>query len=141
MAEDVKTIKSAEEIKKLMKSQEPVVIFYYAEWCPHCKVMQQPFKQLRDENKGEGEFVRMESNDIPEDIKSKFAGYPFFVKVQGGEVVNKANGSMSKDQLKSKLLGPPTGGRRRRLSRRGLSRRRLTRRLRRGTRKSSHRSL
>jgi thioredoxin-like negative regulator of GroEL len=127
----MKEVKDPEEIKKLMKSQEPVAIFYYAAWCPHCKVMHEPFEQLEKEDKGKTKFVKMESEDIPDEFG--ISGYPRFVKVESGKVKKQVDGEMSKDELKSKLLdGGLRGGKRR------LSRRRLTRRLRRGTRKSSH---
>jgi thioredoxin-like negative regulator of GroEL len=99
----MKEVTDANEIKKLMKSKEPVAIFYYAAWCPHCKVMHQPFEELEKEDKGKTKFVKMESEDIPEDLGIQ--GYPHFVMVKAGKVVKTASGEMPKDQLKKKLFG------------------------------------
>lgn len=130
----MKEIKDDAEIKKLMKSKEPVAIFYYAAWCPHCKVMHEPWSQLEKEEKGKTKFVKMESEDIPDDLG--ITGFPHFVLVKNGSVANTVDGEMSKDELKTKLLGGSgvglafaNGGRRRRTR---------ARRLRRTVRKVKH---
>ena len=104
----MKEITDADEIKKLMKSKEPVAIFYYADWCPHCKVMHQPFEELEKEEKGKTKFVKMESEDIPSELG--VTGYPQFMMVKGGKVVASVAGEMSKEELKSKLLGSQSAG-------------------------------
>lgn len=130
----MKEVKKAEEIKKLMHSEEPVAIFYYAAWCPHCKVMHGPWKELEKEDGGKTKFVKMESEDIPSELG--ISGYPHFVYVKGGRVQKEAGGEMSKDELKQKLFGGSgvglafaNGGRRRRTR---------TRRGRRTVRKITH---
>lgn len=124
----MKEIKKAEDIKKLMNSEEPVAIFYYAAWCPHCKVMHEPWKQLEHEEKGKAKFVKMESEDIPSELG--ISGYPHFVYVKGGRVQAEVGGEMTKEQLKTKLLGGGSNGGRRRRTR--------TRRGRRTVRKIPH---
>lgn len=130
----MKEVKKADEIKKLMSSEEPVAIFYYAAWCPHCKVMHEPWKVLEKEDGGKTKFVKMESEDIPSELG--ISGYPHFVFVKSGRVQKETGGEMSKDELKKKLFGGSgvglafaNGGRRRRTR---------TRRGRRTVRKISH---
>jgi thioredoxin 1 len=109
----MKEVKKADEIKKLMASESPVAIFYYAAWCPHCKVMHEPWKELEKEDGGKTKFVKMESEDIPSELG--ISGYPHFVLVKSGRVQAEASGEMSKDELKTKLMGGfANGGRRRR---------------------------
>ena len=127
----MKEIKDSGEIKKLMKSKEPVAIFYYAAWCPHCKVMHEPWNDLEKEEKGKTKFVKMESEDIPSELGIN--GYPHFVMVKGGKVQAEASGEMSKEQLKQKLLGGSANG--------GSRRRPRTLRHRRRVRKVPHRTL
>lgn len=117
----MKEVKDSGEIKKLMSSKEPVAIFYYASWCPHCKVMHEPWNELEKEEKGKAKFYKMESEDIPSEIG--ITGYPHFVMVKEGKVKSQASGEMSKDELKKKLLGGfLLGGRRRRTRSRRLRR-------------------
>ena len=121
----MKEVKKPDEIKKLMSSEEPVAIFYYAAWCPHCKVMHQPWKELEKEDDGKTKFVKMESEDIPSELG--ISGYPHFVYVKSGRVQKETDGEMSKDELKEKLFGGFGGGRRRRS--RTLRRRRTVRKV------------
>lgn len=121
----MKEVKKPDEIKKLMSSEEPVAIFYYAAWCPHCKVMHQPWKELEKDDGGKTKFVKMESEDIPSELG--ISGYPHFVYVKSGRVQKETDGEMSKDELKEKLFGGFGGGRRRRS--RTLRRRRTVRKV------------
>jgi hypothetical protein len=85
--------------------------------------MHKPFEELEKEEKGKAKFIKVESENIPEELgKSSF---PEFELREKKKVKKSTGGEMSKDELKSKLFGA-TGGRRRR----------LTRRHRRGTRRS-----
>lgn len=125
----MKEVTDKDEIKKLMKSKEPVAIFYYAAWCPHCKVMHEPWSELEKEEKGKTKFVKMESENVPSDLSvPQMNGYPHFVLVKNGAVTKTVGGEMPKEELKSKLFGGSRGGRRRTRARR----------LRRTVRKVSH---
>lgn len=124
----MKEITSKEEIEELLKSKKPVAMFMYASWCPHCKVMHEPWSELEKEEKGKTKFVKMESEDIPDDLG--ITGFPHFVLVKNGSVAKTAGGEMSKDELKKQLFGGSGGSRRTR-----------SRGLRRGIRKVAHRTL
>ena len=124
----MKELKTKEDIEEVLKSKEPVAMFMYAAWCPHCKVMHQPWSELEQENSNI-KFCKMESENIPEDMG--ITGFPTFIYVKDGSVKKKVSGEMSKEELKKQLLGGLRGGR--------SKRRRIgTRRLRRGVRKISH---
>lgn len=120
----IKEVTDEKEIKDLLKSKEPVAIFFYAAWCGHCKAMKQPWENLNQQKK-DVQFVKMESEDIPKDIG--ITGYPHFVLVKNGSIVKTAEGEMPEDQLNTKLFGGLRGGRRTR-----------SRRLRRTVRKITH---
>lgn len=123
----MKEVKDSDDIKQLMKSKEPVAIFYYASWCPHCKVMHEPWSELEKEDNGKTTFVKMESEDVPSELG--ISGYPHFVLVKNGSVAKSVDGEMPKDKLKKQLFGGLRGGR---------SRRTRSRRLRRTVRKVTH---
>jgi thiol-disulfide isomerase/thioredoxin len=112
----MKTVKS-EELKKLLKSQTPVAVFYFMETCPHCIPMHAPWNELSGENPNI-KFVKIESADVPSEMG--ITGFPHFEVLNVGSK-KQADGQMSKDELKKKLFGK-LGGR--------LFRRRKTRRLR-----------
>ncbi len=121
--EQMKELKSKEDVKKVLKSSKPVAVFFYMETCPHCIVMHKPWEELEEEG-SDIEFVKVESEHVPSELG--ITGYPHFVLVKGGTQVASADGEMTKDDLKSKLLG-------------GTKRRRTLRGARRG-RKVAHRS-
>lgn len=111
----MKTVKS-EELKKLLKSQTPVAVFYFMETCPHCIPMHAPWDELSRE-KPDTKFVKIESADVPSEMG--ISGFPHFEYINGSKKV--ADGQMSKEDLKKKLFGKLGGV---------LLRRRKTRRLR-----------
>ena len=130
----MKEVKDSDEIKELMKSKKPVAIFYYAAWCPHCKVMHEPWEKM-EKMSGDVDFYKMESEDIPDELG--ISGYPHFVYVKDGNVKKSVSGEKGDDSmededraklLKKELLGGLRGGRRRT----------RTRRLRRTRRKVLH---
>ena len=133
----MKEVTEEREIKKLMRSEEPVAIFYYSAMCGHCKVMHDPWGSLEKEDGGKTKFYKMESENIPSEFG--IMGYPHFVLVKKGGVVKTASGEMSQSELKTKLFGGSgtglvfaNGGRRRRGR---------TLRRRRAVRKVAHRTL
>ena len=118
----MKTVK-ADELKKLLKSQTPVAVFYYMETCPHCIPMHAPWDELSRE-KPETKFVKIESADIPSEMG--ISGFPHFEYVNGSK--KSVDGEMSKEELKAKLFGKLGGLRR--LKTRRLRALRKTRRVR-----------
>jgi len=121
----MKTVKS-EELKKLLKSQTPVAVFYFMETCPHCIPMHTPWDELSRE-KPDTKFVKIESADIPSEMG--ISGFPHF-EVVGDGTKKQADGQMSKEDLKKALFGSKLGGRLRRRKTRRLRARRNTRRVR-----------
>ena len=122
----MKELKSEGEVKKALESKTPVAVFFYMTTCPHCQVMHEPWEALERESKGT-EFMKAESGVVPADLG--ISGFPHFVMVRDGKTEKRADGEMTKDELKNKLL-VGGGGRRRRA--RGTRRRRsgrLTRRV------------
>ena len=110
----MKQLKRSEDVKKLMTSSKPVVIFFFLEGCPHCETMDPIWEELEKETP-DTEFIKVESSAVPSELG--ITGFPKFMKIQGGKQVSSVDGEVSKDELKSKLLSA-TGGRRSRRLRR-----------------------
>ena len=119
-------MKEVKDIKKFLKSSKPVAIFFYMDGCPHCEAMKPIWNELEHETPNT-EFVAIESANVPSELG--IMGYPKFMKIEGGKQVRTADGEMTKQDLKGKLL--TAGGRRRR---------NRSHRLRRTRRKVLHRS-
>jgi thiol-disulfide isomerase/thioredoxin len=106
----MKELKRSEDVKKLLTSSKPVAIFFYLDGCPHCETMDPVWSELEKDTPGV-EFVKVESASVPAELG--ISGFPKFVKISGGREVSSVNGEVSKEELKTKLLGSK-GGRRRR---------------------------
>ena len=67
----MKEVKSPEELRKLLNSDDSLVIFYFLNTCPHCQVMHKPFEELEKEEKGKRKFAKVESENIPEELRRR----------------------------------------------------------------------
>jgi len=123
----MKELKRPEDVKKILTSSKPVAVFFYMDGCPHCEAMVPIWSELEKETPNI-DFLKVESASVPSDLG--IFGYPKFIKAEGRKQVKTADGEMSKDELKNKLLS--RGGRRRRnctrVRRRGKRYSRATRR-------------
>ena len=128
----MKELKSEDEVKKALSSKTPFAIFFYMTTCPHCQVMHEPWEKLEKET-GDVEFAKAESSVVPSALGIN--GFPHFVMVRDGKKEKTADGEMTKEELKSKLLS--RGGRRRRSVR---TQRRRSRRFARRVLKVAHRT-
>lgn len=109
------------EVRKLMKSQKPVAIFFYWEDCGHCHNMMEPWSKLSEKYKGKVDAYKVESANIPEELE--ITGFPRFYSIKNGRAGSPVIGEQTPEVLE-KLFGGRKGGRRTR--RRRTSR--LTRR-------------
>lgn len=113
----VKRVHDTDAIKKLLKSDGPLMIVIYADWCGHCQAAEPEWTKLAES----ADVYAIESAEYTgNDVR----GYPTMKIVKKGKVSN-YDGGRSAEEMKSALL--PTGGRRRRTLR-FRSRRRKTRR-------------
>jgi len=93
----MKHLKRSEDVKKLMTSSKPVVIFFFLEGCPHCTTMDPIMSELEKETP-DIQFVKVESSVVPSELG--ISGFPKFIKIQGGKQVSSVDGEVSKDELK-----------------------------------------
>lgn len=81
-----------------------VVVDFWAEWCPHCKVMGKVIEELAEDFSGEIVFGKLnidQNRETPR--KFQISGIPTLLIAKNGEVVDKIVGSAQKPQLKQKL--------------------------------------
>lgn len=102
----MKEVHTAKELEELLKSKEPVAIFFYMNGCGHCEAMHTPWNNL-SKKKGGMKFAKMESGSIPDELG--VGGYPEFRLAEGGKYVKVVSGRMPESQLKDSLFG---GGKR-----------------------------
>ena len=117
-----------EEVKQLLSSKTPVVIFFYMNGCPHCERSMGPWNDLAQDNLPY-KMVQIESAKVPPELG--IHGFPHFVAIHKDGKKTKSDGEKSsKEEIKGGL-GLVQGG----LRRRRRTRRRHTRRMSRRVRK------
>ena len=89
---------------EVLKSDTPVVVDFWAEWCGPCKMIAPILDELADEFEGR---VKIAKVDV--DSNNKTAGrynilsIPALLFFKNGEVVDQVVGALGKSQLTSRL--------------------------------------
>ena len=92
----------------VLKSDVPVLVDFWAEWCGPCRAMSPYVDKLAEELDGKPKVVKLNTQDNPE-VPGRYGivSIPTFVLIKGGEVVHQILGSMPypdfKKEVESKL--------------------------------------
>ena len=84
----------------VLKSEVPVLVDFYADWCGPCKVMAPYLDEIARDKAGQILVAKVDTDRSPKvsqryDIK----GIPFFARFEGGEVVKTLVGAVGKEAL------------------------------------------
>ena len=66
MSETVSKIEGASFQSEVVKSDLPVVVDFYADWCGPCKIISPVLEQLSKEYRGKAKFVKINTDDNQE---------------------------------------------------------------------------
>ena len=86
----------------VLKSDVPVLVDFWADWCAPCKAMGPYVDRLAAEYEGRLKVLKLNTQDNP-DVPANYGimSIPTFLIVQNGEVVKQIIGSQPYDQLKA----------------------------------------
>ena len=84
----------------VLKSEAPVVVDYWAEWCGPCKMIAPILDELADDYNGTLTVAKINIDANPQ-TPQKYAvrGIPTLMIFKGGEVIGTKVGAASKQQL------------------------------------------
>ena len=89
---------------EVLESNLPVVIDFYADWCPPCRALGPIIDRLAEEFSGRIKFIKINSDEEPELAKRfQVTGLPTLVFVRQGKVEGQAAGLPQEDALRSDL--------------------------------------
>jgi thioredoxin len=85
---------------EVLKSDKPVLIDFYADWCGPCK-MSAPYVEAIAEEKADVLKVAKINIDETPDLAAKYGvmSIPTFIFIKDGEVLTKSVGAKNKDEL------------------------------------------
>jgi thioredoxin 1 len=89
---------------QVLKSDKPVLVDFWAEWCGPCKMIGPSLEEISDELGEQVSIVKLNIDDHP-DTPTKYGvrGIPTMILFKGGEVADTKVGAAPKAQLKSWL--------------------------------------
>lgn len=90
--------------KEINESKSPVVIDFYADWCPPCRMLSPVIEALDAEYKQKVKFMKLDV-DKEDMVSSQFGvqSIPTIVIMKNGLEIGRFVGFLSKESLKSKI--------------------------------------
>jgi thioredoxin 1 len=89
---------------EVIKSEVPVLVDFWAEWCGPCKIIAPIVEELAGEYNGKMKFTKLDVDSNPK-VATKYGirGIPTLLIFSGGEPVDQVVGAVPKAVLKSHL--------------------------------------
>jgi len=89
---------------EIIKSEQPVLMDFWAEWCGPCKMIGPIVEELAADYEGKATITKLDVDSNP-DIASKFGirSIPTLLIFKGGKEVDKVIGAVPKSVLADKL--------------------------------------
>jgi len=104
MGNSVINITDAEFEKEVLKSEQPVLVYFWASWCGPCQLMSPLINLAATTYSDRLKIVKIEADPNPVAVKQyNVEGLPALRLMKGKEVLESTEGVIAKDKLLSLL--------------------------------------
>lgn len=88
--------------RQVLQAEQPVVVDFWAPWCPPCHVVGPILEELAGEFAERVTVAKLNADDYPEwQVRCGVYGLPTMIVFRGGEEVARVIGAQSKARLRS----------------------------------------
>ncbi|AFZ01147.1 thioredoxin family protein [Calothrix sp. PCC 6303] len=102
MSTGVTVINDTEFETEVLKSQQPVLVYFWAAWCGPCKLMAPTVNTAANAYGDRLKIVKMEVDPNPITVKQyQIEGVPAFRLVKDGQLLAATEGAIGKEKLLS----------------------------------------
>ena len=89
---------------EVIKSEAPVLVDFWADWCAPCKMVAPIVEDLAEEYDGKVKFAKLDVDSNPNTATTYgIRGIPTLLIFKGGQPVDQVVGAVPKSVLKSRL--------------------------------------
>ncbi|MBU2864369.1 thioredoxin TrxA [Reinekea marina] len=100
MSENILNVTDDSFESDVLRSEQPVLVDYWAEWCGPCKMIAPVLEEVADEYNGKMAVAKLNIDDNPNTPpKYGIRGIPTLMIFKNGEVAATKVGALSKSQL------------------------------------------
>lgn len=104
MSDQVMHLDEASFENKVEKENSPILVDFWAEWCPPCRALAPVIEELAAEYQGKVRFAKL-NVDEARDIATRFGirSIPTLILFKDGKKINELNGNQPKDRIRNML--------------------------------------
>lgn len=100
----IKVITDKNYEEEVLKSDVPVIVDFYADWCVPCKMMAPVLDMVDKDRAGKVKIVKMNVDENPDTTaKNRIMSIPTLLFINEGEVKARVEGAVTKSVVDQKL--------------------------------------